>query len=273
MAPLDYWLMRTLRRSLPENLVAFIHDHGIFRTPGQETRLPEKTARWYAKQLEKRGYALDGKTVCVVGFGGSFGTGIHLLELGARRVILQDPFAPIRPARNAAIPEALRDKYFTVDGDNWLPDHDRLLVLRDHLEPYAIEHPGSVDFVLSRAVLEHVDDVESLVRACCRLTRPDGLNIHLIDLRDHYFKHPFEMLCYTETTWRRWLNASNNLNRWRLPNYELTFGKVFGSVEVEILDCLREAFCQARPRVRPEFLTGDEDVDAAARVLVTARHR
>lgn len=270
MVPIEYWLMRSIRRSLPEGLIDFIHDRGIFRTPGEETHRPEETARWYGEHAQARGQALDGKTVCVVGFGGSFGVGVHLLELGARRVILQDPFAPLRPVRNGAISEVLRDKYFTVSGDSWTPDPDRLVVLRDHLEPYAQDHPGTADFVVSRAVFEHVDNVDSLVRACFLLTKPGGLNFHLVDLRDHFFKYPFEMLSYSATTWRCWLNASNNLNRLRLPDYERIFGRVFGSAEIEVITRLREEFRSARPRVRSEFLTGDEDVDAAARVLVTA---
>jgi SAM-dependent methyltransferase len=252
MVPLEYWLLRSIRRSLPEGFIDFIHDRGIFRTPGEETHRPKKTARWYGECAQARGQALDGKTVCVVGFGGSFGVGVHLLELGARRVIL------------------LRDKYFTVSGDSWTPDPNRLVVLRGHLEPYAQDHPGTADFVVSRAVFEHVDNVDSLVRACFLLTKPGGLNFHLVDLRDHFFKYPFEMLSYSATTWRRWLNASNNLNRLRLPDYERIFGRVFGSAEIEVLTRLHEEFRRARPRVRSEFLTGDEDVDAAARILVTA---
>ncbi len=145
MVPLEYWLMRSIRRSCPQDLMDFIHDRGIFRTPGQETRRPEETARWYCECAQARGRTLKGKTVCVVGFGGSFGIGVHLLEQGVRRVILQDPFAPVRRSRNSAIPEALRDKYFTVHRDNRTPDPDRLVLLHDYLEPYAMRHPASAD--------------------------------------------------------------------------------------------------------------------------------
>lgn len=270
MVPLEYWLMRSIRRALPQGLIDFIHDRGIFRKPGIETSRPETTAQWYEERARAHKRSLEGKTVCVVGFGGSFGIGVYLLELGAKRVILQDPFAPVRRSRNSAIPEKLRDKYFKVHGDSWTPDPDRLVVLKDYLEPYAMHHPASADFVVSRAVYEHVENVSSLVQACFRLTKPGCFNFHLIDLRDHYFKYPFEMLCYSETTWRHFLNASNHLNRFRLPDFEREFSGVFDVVEIEIIERLREAFRSARPRIRSEFLTGNEDIDAASRILVTA---
>jgi SAM-dependent methyltransferase len=270
MAPLEYWLMRSIRRSLPQGLIDFIHDRGIFRTPGIETRKPGSAAEWYAEQAQSRRRTLEAKTVCVVGFGGSYGVGVYLLELGVRRVILQDPFAALRHARNATLPKALRDKYFTVQGDDWRPDPARLLVLRDHLAPYAAKHAQSADFVVSRAVFEHVEDVEALVQACSLLTKPGGMNFHLVDLRDHYFKYPFEMLCYAEPTWQRWLNASNNLNRFRVPDYRAAFDGSFTKVDIEIRDRLREEFRRTQSRIRKEFLTGDEDIDAAVKILITA---
>ena len=139
------------------------------------------------------------------------------------------------------------------------------------LEQYARRRPASVDLVVSSSVLEHVEDVPSLVRACAELTAPGGANLHLIDLRDHFFKHPFEMLCYDERTWRRWLNASNNLNRLRLPAYRAIFAAAFEHVRVEVESHLRDEFRRARPRIRSEFLTGDEEIDAAALVRVEAR--
>ena len=57
--------------------------------------------------------------------------------------------------------------------------------------------PG-VDLVLSNSVLEHVQDVDATIKALAALTDSNGMQIHFIDLRDHYFKYPFEMLCYSD---------------------------------------------------------------------------
>ena len=62
-------------------------------------------------------------------------------------------------------------------------------------------------------------DIEANIAACAQITRPGAMNVHEIDLRHHYFKYLFEMLCHSEEAWKKWLNPSNNLNRWRLPEY------------------------------------------------------
>jgi hypothetical protein len=99
--------------------------------------------------------------------------------------------------------------------------------------------------------------------------------LHYVDLRDHLFKYPFEMLCYRESTWTRWLNASNNLNRLRLPDFaqlfEDRFEDRFEDVGIETGTHLREEFRRTRDRIRSEFLTGNEDIDAAAGIRVAAR--
>ncbi len=263
MVPLDYWVLRLARRATPQAVVDLLLDRGVYLKPGRDTSDPEGVARSYAALTAARGRPLTGRTVCVLGYGGGLGVGLHLLEQGAGRVILQDPFAPVRTARNRALPDALRAKYLRGD----TPDPDRITLVHERIEAYAARHPASVDVVVSSSVLEHVDDVPSLIAATRRLTAADGLGVHVIDLRDHFFKHPFEMLCYDARTWARWLDASNHLNRLRLPDHERAFRASFAHVEVTRVDHLRDAFRAARARIRPEFLTGDEDVDA----LATAR--
>lgn len=44
---------------------------------------------------------------------------------------------------------------------------------------------GSVDFVFSQAVLEHVDELDSTYRSLYRWLRPGGLMSHAIDFRSH----------------------------------------------------------------------------------------
>jgi 2-polyprenyl-3-methyl-5-hydroxy-6-metoxy-1,4-benzoquinol methylase len=124
---------------------------------------------------------------------------------------------------------------------------------------------------VSTSVFEHVADVESNIAACAQITRPGGLNIHEIDLRDHYFKYPFEMLCHSEKVWKKWLNASNNLNRWRLPEYEAAFVRHFEDVEVQVRLRLATQFAAAKQRILEQFRTGDDDADAVGLIVIEAR--
>jgi hypothetical protein len=78
------------------------------------------------------------------------------------------------------------------------------------------------------------------------------------------------MLRFSETVWKNWLNPSTHHNRYRLWNYRRAFESCFGRVEIEILSREEEAFRRLLPRIRPEFVSGNMEEDAAATVRVTA---
>jgi len=260
-----------LRRGTPRGIVDWMLDRGVYLSAGRDTSVPHESVAAYRQCAQQYGLSLEGKVVCVVGAGGGFGIGIHLLEAGVGRVILQEPFAPHRPARDSAVSDELRKKYLHTQDGHTRPADERIVQVSRPLEAYAAERPQSADFVVSNSVLEHVRDLEVLCGAMERLLKPDGLSMHFVDLRDHYFRYPFEMLSYSESTWNRWLNASNNLNRLRLGDFREIFRRHFREVEVEIVESLDEQFARAKPRIRSEFLTGDDAVDAAAIIRVAAR--
>ncbi len=253
MIPVDYWMMRTIRRALPQGVIDYMLSHSIYLKPSWDTSDPQRHAQLYLERAAHHGISMTGKTVCVVGYGGRAGIGHALLELGAERVILQDPFAPIR---------RFNDPDYKGQG--------KLVLVHDHLDEIVRREGAFSDIVVSNSVLEHVQDLDVLLRACAGATRAGGINIHYIDLRDHYFKYPFEMLCYSESTWRRWLNASNHLNRLRIPDYQRSFERVFKTVDLEITERLLSDFQRTAPRIRREFLTGDDRIDAASLIRIEA---
>jgi hypothetical protein len=68
-----------------------------------------------------------------------------------------------------------------------------------------------------------------------------------------------------------WLNPTSNLNRCRLPDYQQVFGENFMEVDVEILESDASALEAVRARVCPQYLTGDEQIDAVTQICVVAR--
>ena len=78
------------------------------------------------------------------------------------------------------------------------------------------------------------------------------------------------MLRYSASSWKRWLNPRQNLNRWRLKDYETVFRRHFEEVSIEVLDRDREAFEAARRGIRDEFLTGDIEADSVTEIEVCA---
>lgn len=272
MPPLEYWVMRLLRRQTPQWVVDAMLDRGVYLQASGDTSKPAKAVRDYAEIAARHGLSLAGHRVCVVGSGGGLGIGIALLEAGVRQAVLQEPFAPQRPARDKKLlAPSLVEKYLVSDGQALRPRDERLVLVRDPLERFAADKPGSVDFIVSKSVLEHVENPDSLIAASARLLRPEGINIHFVDLRDHYFRYPFEMLAYTQQTWDRWLKASNTLNRLRRNDYERIFRRYYDDVRIETILALPEEFARMKPRIRREFLTGDDTIDAIGAIRIEAR--
>lgn len=268
MLPLDYAVLRVVRKFAPGPIVRLALSEGWGIRPGLETRRPGAATARYIRALRDAGHTLQGAQVFVLGYGGSFGLGISLLQAGAAHVILQDPYAPMWDRINRELAENA-EPYLHLDGRRVVPDPRWITVVKEQVIEYA-KSADKVDIVLSSSVFEHIPNPAEVASAASRLTRPDGLNLHIIDLRDHYFKYPFEMLCHSERNWKRYLNPPVNLNRYRLADYRQVFSESFGMVECQILESDLSAFHQTKPRIRSEFISGDDTQDSSTKILVLA---
>lgn len=267
---LPYLIPRLIRHFLPEKLVRALLLRNIIIHPGLETDNPFAAVKRYVDVISERGLSFHGKRVLVFGYGGRFDLGFGLLKEGAAHVILCDKYAPPDGAHNRRMFSS-EEKYFLVENKGFRPRPQWITLLEADIRDVNVTREiEPVDFVISSSVYEHVDDVEGITRALAGLTKPDGLQIHYVDLRDHFFKYPFEMLRFSESTWRRWLNPSTNHNRYRLWEYRNAFQACFEQVEIKVLTREEEAFRKLLPRVRPEFISGSMDEDAVGVILVIA---
>ena len=267
---LPYLIPRLIRHFLPEKLVRALLLRNIIIHPGLETDNPFAAVKRYVDVISERGLSFRGKRVLVFGYGGRFDLGFGLLKDSAAHVILCDKYAPPDEAHNRRMFSS-EEKYFLVENKGLRPRPQWITLLDSDIRDVNVTREiEPVDFVISSSVYEHVDDVEGITRALAGLTKPDGLQIHYIDLRDHFFKYPFEMLRFSESTWRGWLNPSTNHNRYRLWEYRNAFQACFEQVEIRVLTREEEAFRKLLPRIRPEFISGSMDEDAVGVILVIA---
>lgn len=267
---LPYLIPRLVRHFLPEKLVRALLLRKIIIHPGLETDNPLAAVKRYVDLLSVRGLSFQGKRVLVFGYGGRFDIGLGLLKEGATHVILCDKYAPPDEAHNQQM-FASEETYFHRMNKGLRPRPEWITLLEaDIRDAQAAKQVEPVDYVVSSSVYEHLDDVEGITHALAKLTKPDGMHIHYVDLRDHFFKYPFEMLRFSERTWRTWLNPSSNHNRYRLWNYRDAFKACFRLVEVEVLSREEEAFRKLLPRIRPEFVSGNIDEDAVGVILIIA---
>jgi len=265
-----YLIPRVLRHFMPESAARFLLKRRWVIRPGLESSDPVAAATRYAETLSECGEALAGKRVLVFGYGGRFAVGVELLRLGASHVVLCDHVESLDRERNLELFPAYAD-YLVMENDDVKPRREFITLLHGDITGKMIQNQiTQVDCVLSTSVYEHLNGVEAITRALASLTKPNGIHIHFVDLRDHFFKYPFEMLRFSESTWRNWLNPSSNHNRYRLWDYRKAFEASFGKVEIEVLAREEEKFRQLQPRIRPQFISGKIDDDAVTLIRVVA---
>lgn len=100
--------------------------------------------------------------------------------------------AALAPERVAAISRALQGESSSIVISYKVPWTE----LAPHEE-------GSIDLVLSQAVLEHVEDLDWTYRALGRWVAPDGVMSHVIDHRSHQLTRNWDgHLAYSPAVWR-----------------------------------------------------------------------
>ncbi len=267
---LPYLLPRLARHFLPEGLTRFLLLRSLIIKPGLETTDPQTAVNRYVETLTARRDSLSGKRVMVFGYGGRFDIGIALLEAGAAHVVLFEKYAPPDDEHNAELLSSY-PAYVRMEHGRPQPIPEQMTLLNANIhDVYVSADFPALDIVLSSSVYEHLDDVDGITRALASITKPDGVHIHYVDLRDHFFKYPFEMLTYSEIIWRNWLNPTSNHNRLRIWDYRRVFQAYFSEVVIEILQRDAAAFEEVRARVRPEFLSTTAEDNSVTLILIKA---
>lgn len=266
-----YLVPRVVRHFLPERLVRFLLLRSMIIRPGLETVNAVAAVNRYSEALSSEHWSVEGKRILVFGYGGRFDVGIGLLEAGASYVGLCDKYAAPDDGHNQGLVSS-HPSYLQLEGTKPRPRRQHMELIQADLANLAPpDLQKRYDLVISNSVYEHLEDPDGITSALARWSAPGGLQLHFIDLRDHFFKYPFEMLCYKESTWRRWLNPSSNHNRLRIWDYRRIFEKSFKEVQIATLERDEPAFTKIRHRIRKEFLSGVLAEDAVTLIRITAR--
>jgi hypothetical protein len=266
---LRYMLLRVVRHFLPERITRFLLLRNWIIQASYETNDAQFAVRRYVEVLETHHRSLPGKRVMVFGYGGRFDIGLALLEAGAGFVILCEKYAQPDEVHNRVLLEKF-PSYLSLDGGHVRPRPEHLTLLQADIREVTRDQCPPVDVVISNSVYEHLDDVDGITKALASLTKPDGIHVHFVDLRDHYFKYPFEMLKFSSQVWYGWLNPTSNHNRFRLWDYRKTFEKYFGTIDFKVLARDELNFEKARPGIRPEFFSGRLEDDSVTLIQVYA---
>jgi len=259
-----------MRHFMPEALARFLLKHRWIIRPGLESSDPTAAVEQYIKTLSSYEKSIHGKRVLVFGYGGRFAVGVELLRQGAAHIVLCDHFVLMDRERNLELLPHYGD-FLSAENGDVVPRSEFMTLLHGDIRDDLIQSQISeVDYVLSTSVYEHLDDVDGITQALAKLTAAQGVQLHFVDLRDHYFKYPFEMLTFSKYIWMNFLNPTSNLNRFRLPDYRRVFDAYFQKVDITVLERLEYEFRVIKPRIRSEFLTGDVSIDSVTLIYVLA---
>lgn len=267
---IKYIILRLARHFMPEEVARFLLKRRWIIKPGLESNDPIAAVEQYLSALHAHGKSIQGKKILVFGYGGRFAVGVELLKRGAAHVVLCDHFVLLDKERNLALLPAYSDFLFLEAGEA-KPRPELITLLHGDIKDVTLQKQISgVDYALSTSVYEHLDDVDGITQALKKLTAVAGVHLHFVDLRDHYFKLPFEMLTFSEATWKKYLNPTSNLNRLRLKDYRAIFQRYFQKVNIAILAQQEREFAAVRSRICPEFLSGDLAEDAVTLISIIA---
>lgn len=179
---------------------------------------------------------LADKRILEVGPGDNLGVALRFVATGAKQVVCVDKFLPASDqVQHCEIYRALRDTFTIYEQaafDSVVnleggvhTDQQRLL----HLVGVPIEQaaerfePASFDLIVSRAVLEHVYDLDAAFAAMDCLLAPGGYMVHKVDFRDHGLfsssgQHPLTFFTIPDQLYKLMAYDSGKPNR-RLIDY------------------------------------------------------
>lgn len=194
----------------------------------------------YREYIEYAGVGpemLRGTRILEVGPGDNFGVALKFLAAGAAKVVCLDKFYSERNVeqqtriyyelRKQLSPNQARvfDECIKLNGDIEL-NEERLQYIYGHgiEEADQILDPGSFDFIVSRAVIHNVYDIDRGFEAMDRLLAPGGFTLHKIDLSDENMfssrgMHPLTFLTIPERIYYLMASDSGKPNRKLIGDY------------------------------------------------------
>jgi SAM-dependent methyltransferase len=222
--------------------------------------------------------------VAEIGPGDNAGVALLMRRDGCDAVDLVDRFrSRYDPLQQAAIYDALSQRHGLQDymgSESWDADHLDGVSWRsaESAESFFAQcEPRTYDFIVSRAVVEHLYDPIAALRSMVKTLRPGGKMLHEIDLRDHEFisaasGDELSWLRVPSWLWRCMTSYSGRPNRVLSHQYRKVLDELAHQGEVTY-SLLVTSLAGAGP-VLPYRLPAEIDSDAwSTAVGAVRRHR
>lgn len=186
----------------------------------------------YVDYASRHGGTIEGARILEIGPGDSLGVALGLYANGAESVTCIDRFLSDEHDRgHEKLYRALIEQFdtaaqqraegaFTPDGsldDQVIRRVNSAIETADTILP-----TESFDLIISRAVLEHVFDLQAAWNTMLRLLKPGGMMVHVVDMRNHGLYdqfHPLHWLTISDRLWPLLSSPDPTLNRELRPSY------------------------------------------------------
>jgi SAM-dependent methyltransferase len=255
---------------------------------GSNTSTPEETARYFVScvhdYLEKIGVPKDdygsflaNKEVLEYGPGDTLGVAFLLYAYGAASVKCVDRFplsndikksADIYRALLHSLKGEILDRATDAFVEKGVPESG----FRPELISYHVTADGlcgessRYDLIISRAVLEHVNNLEGSIRDIKFALKPNGITVHLVDLKSHGLDRyqQFDFLTWPAGLYRLMYSHKGFPNRWRVDKYLELLEKYglnikhfspSGKLELEKIKLIESKLAEPFRNIPPEELS------------------
>jgi hypothetical protein len=175
---------------------------------------------------------LRGKQVLEYGPGDVPGVALLMLAHGAERVFCIDRFSMVQlTSKNIDVLHRLianmSEQARQAANDCFQRRGDPASGFREERLRYIVQSTGlsglrnAADLVISRAVLEHVNDLSATFADTRDALRRDGVAVHQVDLKSHglHRSNPLEFLTWPSSLWSLMYSGKGVPNRWRVNRY------------------------------------------------------
>ncbi len=259
---LEYIIKRLIRRYIFPNSILYaikrIFPTFLFRNANiTDTEIYINTIKNVLASLNTK--ITQDKTVVEIGAGATCSYGYEISGRFGCKYFSHEPYVNLNKKIDEKMYAKSRVKYPELNKENVIRI-DKLSSIPD----------ASVDFIISSSVLEHVYDFSALTAELKRIIAPNGIMIHQVDYRDHYFKYPYHFLLFSKKIWSKYLSPKS-LPRWRISDHIKNFRQVGFEASVFQKNSLETEFDKIKHRIHPEFSNYSEDSLKTAYAIITVQ--